>query len=258
MASPQNDRSTLLFLTFIILLIGLTLSSPGHSQNLAQPLTQLIGGDIKSGEKFIVMIQFKNTGSSTWSKKTGFHLANANKEDWGISRVELPKQARIAPGETANFRFEATAPLKAGKQPFIWKMRQWSTFFGQATEQVDVKIIGYGGVPNSSEFIFQNVPDKMKVNQSYPVTLHFKNTGRAVWTPGQYFLSPATPQGDMDWMIDQIRLQNITRRGEFYTFRFNVQAPSEPGKYSFAWQLRHESATTFGDTSENITVTVTP
>ncbi len=261
MARQWHNSPILVFSMLIFLMFSTIYSAPGYTQvraNNAQVMTQLVGGDIKSGENFIVMIQFKNTGTSTWSKRSGFHLAIANKEDWGITRVDLPDKARIAPGETANFRFTATAPIKSGKQSFQWQMRQWSTFFGSPSENTQVQIIGYGGVPNNSEFIYQKVPTIMKSNLSYSVTLHFKNTGRAVWMPGQYHLSPINSASAMDWMIDQVELKNITRQGEFYTFRFDVQAPSEPGSYNFSWQLQHNATGRFGDTNKKLVIKVTP
>ncbi len=98
----------------------------------------------------------------------------------------------------------------------------------------------------------------MFTSQAYTAVIHFKNTGHTAWMPGLYQLKPIHSGDTLIWAIDQVDLKEIVRPGEFYTFRFNVIAPSSPGSYPFQWRIHDNSGRAFGDESQQLSISVIP
>lgn len=85
---------------------------------------------MKTGETATVEVTFKNTGPKPWPVGAGIRLGSQAPQDgmqWGVSRVDLPHEVGV--GQTVAFRFNVTAPPKAGRQPFQWRVvadgQQW-------------------------------------------------------------------------------------------------------------------------------------
>ena len=96
-------------------------------------------------QKTTVNITFKNTGSTTWTKASGYQLGSQNTQDnnvWGFNRVDLSDTDIILPGQEKTFQFEITAPSSAGYTNFQWKMiKEGLEWFGDLTQN---KIIPVG------------------------------------------------------------------------------------------------------------------
>lgn len=62
----------------------------------------------------------------------------------------------------------------------------------------------------------------------------------------------------MAWAVDEVGLRAgaVIEPGDFVVFRFNVQAPLEPGHYPFQWQLHHVRDALFGRPSEGLVIDV--
>ena len=251
----SRNKSIPLFLLVLVLLFFVTQAS---AQDDADVLMQLVPDQVKSGEQFTVLMQIRNSGTTTWSAAKGYRLASRTKNSWGKSAVAIEEGKRIAPGETVTFKFQATAPLGSASHPFQWQMRKGNMWFGQSSSKVTINVADYKGIPDDSDFVYQNIPAEMFTSQVYTAVIHFKNVGHTAWMPGLYQLKPTQTQDSLVWGIDQVDLKAIVRPGEFYTFRFNVIAPSTPGTYPFQWRMHHNSGGNFGDVSEQTSINVLP
>ncbi|MGA7439532.1 MAG: RHS repeat-associated core domain-containing protein [Luteibacter sp.] len=130
--------------------VGAANSLLGNSGNLAVPMatrdaqvvSQTVASTMQVGTTQTVNVQMRNTGNYTWSAGTGFKLgAVGDSTIWGPGRVTLPSD--VAPGQTASFTFNITAPAATGTYTFQWQMLQEGvTWFGAATPTVGVSAIG--------------------------------------------------------------------------------------------------------------------
>lgn len=100
-------------------------------------------------QKSTVNITFKNIGSTTWTKTSGYKLGSQNSQEntvWGFTRVNLSDTDNILPGQQKTFQFEITAPSTAGYTNFQWSLiKEGAEWFGDLTPN---KIIAIGGVGN--------------------------------------------------------------------------------------------------------------
>jgi hypothetical protein len=221
----------------------------------ASMVMQLIPGEVFSGDQFTGMIQMKNTGRATWSGAGGYYLAPSVAGDWGVRRIELSKP--VAPGETASFKAEFTAPEKAGEYPFQWQMRHKGTYFGQASSLAKLRVGERKLSRDDAEFVYQNVSQTMLLGETHEVALQFKNTSHTAWRAGQVSLTSPTGNSLL-WAVDSVEMKpgEVVKPGEFAVFRFNVQAPMEPGHYAFQWQLHHVVDGLFGQPSNGLIIDV--
>ena len=247
-----------------VLLLATLLGSPfvkaqnsGYTglKDQASMVMQLIPGELLSGDQFTGVIQMKNTGRATWSRAGGYYLAPSVAGDWGMRRIELSKP--VAPSETASFKAEFTAPEKAGEYPFQWQMRHKGSYFGQPSSLVQLHVGERKLSRDDAEFVFQNVSQTMLLGETHEVVLQFKNTSRTSWRAGRVSLTSTTGNGLL-WAVDSVEMKpgEVVKPGQFAVFRFNVQAPMEPGHYAFQWQLRHVVDGLFGQPSNGLIIDV--
>lgn len=235
----------------------------------SQAMAQFAPSAMEAGKEYSVMIQFKNTGNTTWGG-SNYMLGSKNPSNnkfWGTSRVRLSADDSIKPGDTLTVKFFVTAPLKAGDYNFQWQMfRQGSGWFGQKTPSIKIPVEGRGD-KNKADFVLQEIPGLVKVGppytvlnvgQNFSVKVIVKNTGTSTWTWGKYKLVAQKPAKNLTWLIDQVNLNNreLVRPGEFKTFTFNAVVPTKPGIYDFQWQMYEEGIGFFGTTTPNVKITV--
>ncbi len=108
----------------------------------AQFIAQTVATQMQTGAVQSVSVQMKNTGETTWSSANSYRLGSNNPTDnttWGLSRVNLPQD--IAPGQTATFNFNITAPSTAGTYNFQWRMVQDGVaWFGAQSTNVAIQV----------------------------------------------------------------------------------------------------------------------
>ena len=110
------------------------------SGNAAQFISQSVPAAMGPGQTAAVSVTMKNLGTSTWTAASNFSLGSQNAQDnttWGMGRVALPQS--VAPGATATFNFNVTAPSTLGSYNFQWKMVQDGVeWFGDLSTNVAV------------------------------------------------------------------------------------------------------------------------
>ncbi|MBI4348017.1 MAG: hypothetical protein HY553_14265 [Elusimicrobia bacterium] len=94
------------------------------------------------GQTARVEIRMRNSGTTTWTAAAGYKLGAQSPTDnqhWRKGRVLL--SSRTAPGQTAVFAFEITAPQQPGMYNFKWRMvRERVEWFGHPTENVEIMV----------------------------------------------------------------------------------------------------------------------
>lgn len=130
--------------------VGASNNLLGASGNLVVPTptpnAQFVGQSVstvmQTGSTQTVTVQFKNTGTRTWTNAAAFRLGSQNPQDngtWGTGRVGLPSD--IAPGQTATFTFQIRAPSTPGNFNFQWRMLQEGvTWFGDFGANVVITV----------------------------------------------------------------------------------------------------------------------
>jgi len=118
----------------------------------AQFVSQAVPVVMLAGMTQTVTIQFKNSGTLSWTSANNYKLGSQNPGDnivWSMRRVELPKT--VAPGETVTFNFKIKAPLVAGTYNFQWRMvMEGVAWFGTLSTNVAIKVVSgsIGATPN--------------------------------------------------------------------------------------------------------------
>jgi hypothetical protein len=108
----------------------------------AEFVSQSVPTTMMAGQTHRVSITMRNTGAITWMATDNVRLGSQaweNNNVWGRSRVELP--GNVAPGESATFTFDVTAPAYQAKYKFQWRLlREFVQWFGAFTPLVEVSV----------------------------------------------------------------------------------------------------------------------
>ena len=97
---------------------------------------------LEKEETASVSVTMKNTGTTTWSKSSGYKLGSfLDNSDLGLTRVELDPADEIAPGEEKIFTFSIAGPTTSGTFDFQWRMVQDEVgWFGELTPKQEIVI----------------------------------------------------------------------------------------------------------------------
>jgi len=77
------------------------------------------------GETYAATVEMRNTGLATWTAEEGYKLGAVDDEDpfhGHGTRVYLPDDAAVAPGESHVFSLDLLAPMEAGDLVTDWRM----------------------------------------------------------------------------------------------------------------------------------------
>jgi len=106
-------------------------------------VTQTVPTNVQPGQQFVSNMQFRNTGTTTWSGSAYFFASQnpALNQTWGGNGVSLLGFV-AAPGQVMNVDFTATAPTTPGVYNFQWQMYQSGGvgFFGQMSTNVAIQV----------------------------------------------------------------------------------------------------------------------
>jgi hypothetical protein len=112
--------------------------------NNAQPTGQDAPTQMETGRPYNVSVTVLNNGESTWTRDKQYTLmaqSPHNNMTWGVSRVALPVD-NIAPGQSATFNFQVTAPSNSGSYAMQWGMqREGYGSFGPGTTPVTINVV---------------------------------------------------------------------------------------------------------------------
>lgn len=107
---------------------------------------------------------------------------------------------------------------------------------------------------DDSEFVSQVVPSSVAPGASFAAQVTFRNAGTTTWSAAAGHALAATGATFGGTRVPLPEGSSVPP-GASYTFGFLAKAPSEPGSYSFQWQVAKD-ASPFGAPSAVIAVTV--
>lgn len=223
---------------------------------------QSVPATMVTGGIYNVSVVMTNSGTKTWAAGTAHALGAQNPQDsatWGRGRIALP--ASVAPGKSATFNFQVTAPAIAGSYNFQWMMVQdWVEWFGAQTPNVAVTVNAPAPPPppppppaprNDAQVVSASVPATMTQGQSYSIAVTMKNTGNTTWPSGaSYRLGSTNPNNTILWGVNRVNLNSAVAPGQQYSFAFSAVAPAA-GSYTMGWGMLQENVAWFGGTSSS-------
>jgi len=225
----------------------------------SQFMWQNVPTTLAIGQKKVVYVNFKNTGTMPWTSAALIRLGSQNPRDnwtWGFNRVYLNSTESITTGSSKTFKFTITAPSTPGSYNFQWRMvKEGVKWFGAYSSNKVINVV----LPDyDAQFISQSVPTTMAAGETYPVSITFKNTGTESWMSSDMIrLGSRNPANNETWGLKRVYLgTDVIAPNETKVFNFTVTAPST-GTYNFQWQMLQEMVKWFGDTSTNVVVNVT-
>jgi len=141
------SRFKLLFAFAFLLSTFAAAAQPCLAQNRAVFVSQTVPATLSPGAPQPVSITMKNSGATTWNRAAGFKLGTHNPQDntlWtGGTRIQLPVEAQVRPGQTWTFNFNIKAPNTPGAYNFRWRMvRELVEWFGELTPNVVIQVGG--------------------------------------------------------------------------------------------------------------------
>ena len=227
--------------------------------NNAQPVSQTVLTQVEAGKSYTVSVTMVNNGETTWTRAQNYILMSRypwNDMSWGLNRVALPFDP-VAPGQTATFTFQITAPTTPGSYPFQWGMlREGVVVFGPGTNLEMVNVVAPPPLVNNAQVVGMTVPNRMITGNTYNVAVIMQNTGTTTWSPGaNYRLGSQNPHDNFIWGMHRVALGSTVAPGQSYTFTFPVTAPTA-GAYTMQWGMVQDGVEWFG-ASAGSPVTVT-
>lgn len=220
---------------------------------------QVITESMAVGQEAEVSITFKNTSANTWSIESGYKLVFIGSDDpetWGISAISLPEELKVGKNGLAEFKFNVTAPTKAGIYKMQWQLANKElNQFGAKSKSVAIVVTK---TDLQAKFVSQIVPNTLESNSNYRVTMQFQNTGSSAWSNKTGFaIIPAKKSVYKAWGISSVQLpQNRTiAPGQSLTVNIPIKTPKNPGNYPFEWQIAKNGAV-FGQKSPEINIRV--
>ena len=113
---------------------------------------------------------------------------------------------------------------------------------------------------NGAAFVRQSAPPAvMTPGAKATVSITLRNTGASSWTREQgYQLGAQGPADNALWRSGRVLLApgETIRPGGSKTFRFEIAAPTKPGRHSFQWRMVRERVEWFGHPTEAVVVEV--
>lgn len=221
----------------------------GGSADSAQITYNNFPASVFAGQNFSVTVKVKNTGTSTWTKATGYKLGGIGNSDPFVStaRVPLPTNASVAPGQTFAFTFTMTAPTTPGNYTTDWKMiRESVHWFGNSISKTVTVTVPPSA--NASIIVSSNIPIEMVAASLYSASVTVKNTGTTTWTKAAGY-KLGSPQNS-DPFVTPARVDlpatAAIAPGQSHTFTFTMTAPATPGSYVTDWRMIREGVQWFG------------
>lgn len=119
--------------------------------NSAAYVSRTVATSMVANNLYPVTVAMRNSGTTTWTPEEGYALGPVpDDKTWVADFVSLP--GNVAPGATATFTFNVSAPADPGAYPFVWQMLQLNgpnsgaepirEWFGTKSTLVNITVTG--------------------------------------------------------------------------------------------------------------------
>ena len=97
------------------------------TKNGSSIVSHNLPSSIECGEALDVVIEVKNAGETTWTEQEKYRLGAVGDENLlgGITRVYMPADAKVKPGETWAFSFQLTGPPPSDQADQLSFLTRW-------------------------------------------------------------------------------------------------------------------------------------
>ncbi len=227
-------------------------------------INQSVPDRMSPAQTYNLIVTFENNGTTYWTP--GDYKLRVTSGDnppnvvWSTSDLDLVKI--IEPGHTASFEVKVTAPSTENVYPFVAQLLRGSYPFGETNKPVDITVsrqVSYNDALNSSAFVEQTIPSVMDAGKPYKVMISMTNTGKTVWTAGNYRLVLLDAAGNAytgsTWSTYSAGIDESIAPGGTKVFNFEI-IPLLPGNYTVQWRMAASDIGLFGDASKSSVVTV--
>lgn len=248
-----NGDEYLRFLTSPVFRI--TVNAPPAPFDGAEYVSSNYPRSMDRGLSYQGSVTFRNAGNTTWRAGDGYRLGQApnySSAHFGVGEIAVPHD--VPPGGTAQFSFNATAPMAIGDYLLQWQMNRNGTRFGATSGTHTITV---GGKYNHATSYEQEVPTSMIAGRTYRVKYRFRNGGNTTWSSaGGYSLGSWNPANNTTWGVGRVPVRDQVPGGIGALFEFDVVAPSLPGTYGFQWRMVEEGVEWFGEPTPNVQIVV--
>jgi RHS repeat-associated protein len=248
-----NGDEQLRFLTSPVFRI--TVNAPPAPFDGAEYVSSNYPRSMDRGLSYQGSVTFRNAGNTTWRAGDGYRLGQApnySSAHFGVGEIAVPHD--VPPGGTAQFSFNATAPMAVGDYLLQWQMNRNGTRFGSTSGTHTVTV---GGKYNHATSYEQEVPTSMIAGRTYRVKYRFRNGGNTTWSSAAgYSLGSWNPANNTTWGVGRVPVRDQVSGGIGAVFEFDVVAPSLPGTYGFQWRMVEEGVEWFGEPTPNVQIVV--
>ena len=228
--------------------------------NFGQFVSQSVPTSMVAGQSYAVTVQYKNTGTNTWSVANTQTLQSTsplNNITWKLNRLPL-LNGPIAPGAVGTFGGTIVAPLTAGNYNYQWQPLQESNGLPFSTP-TPLLAIPVTKVADAARYVSRSGAVSLYAGTDFYAINTMQNVGTNSWTTaGGYSLMTINPLNNVTWGVNReyIPAANPTvAPNAQVTFNGLMTAPSTPGTYTMQWQMGR-SGVPFGDTTQLVTIQV--
>ncbi|MBP5719315.1 MAG: N-acetylmuramoyl-L-alanine amidase, partial [Abditibacteriota bacterium] len=220
----------------------------------AQIISSTIPSSVRVGETRNVTFTIKNTGDTTWTWASGYHLCFGSDgtdpfcSSWG----ELGQEVSVAPGQTTEITV-AMNFTKMGTFTTDWQMIHGDSRFGN-THSKSVTVTT--DKVNGAEIISSTIPSTATLGETRNVTFTVKNTGTTTWSwDGGYHLCFGADQSD-PFATRWGELGNGVMLAPGQTATITVSMTfGQAGTFTTDWQMTQDGVGRFGNVhSKSVTV----
>ena len=120
----------------VLALLGLSTAAAAQGVDNAQVVAADLPAAMSCGSTYAASVTMRNTGTTTWTNPdgNGYKLGTVDDSDpfFPLTRVYLPADVAVAPGQSFRFTMTLTAPSVPGTYVTDWRMvREFVYWFGQ-------------------------------------------------------------------------------------------------------------------------------
>lgn len=221
--------------------------------NFAQFVSQSVPTTMVAGQSYAVNLQYKNTGTNTWSVAGTQKLQSAhpvNNITWGMTRMPLTN-GPVGPGVTGVFGATIVAPSAPGTYNFQWMPIQDSNSLNFGTLSPNVQVV-VSTATDAARFVSRTGATTVYAGSDFYSTNTMMNVGTSTWTTAAgYSMMSVNPNNNTTWGGNRINIPASVPSvgpGASVTMSRLCTAPSVPGNYTMQWQM-DKGGVPFGDTT---------
>lgn len=190
------------------------------------------------GRNYTAKVTIKNTGTANWNSSSGISIGltrNTNSE-WKADSFKIASDSTIKSGKSKTFNFPLKAISQTGVYSLQFELRRNGKSLGQKSLTKNIVIETRS---NRVDVISQLMPNTMNAGEKYAIVVQLRNDGTVNWSRRDgYKLGLKSRRSSWNTTTFALAKNEVIAPGAIATFRFELEAPKEPGIYDIQWQMK--------------------